>query len=78
MDSLPPTSPEGLAAAIIRCRVSLNRERVRALHAAREYRREPTPERLEDAITAQVLLSYRQDDLASLLLAVLQFKTRHH
>jgi len=72
MDSLPPTEPEGLLAAVVRCRDALDMARKRALHAARVYRRDPSPERLEDAIAAQVLLSYRQDDLAAYLVEVMR------
>jgi len=79
MDSLPPVSAESLIAAIIRCKRVLDGDRARALHAAREYRLQPTPERLEDAVAAQVLLTYRQDDLAWLLIEVLRStKDRTH
>jgi len=78
MDSQPSASAESLIAAIIRCRAVLDGDRARALHAAREYRLDPTPETLEDSVAAQVLLTYRQDDLASLLIEVLRTKARTH
>jgi hypothetical protein len=78
MDSLPPSSTEDLVPAIVACKREINRDRARALHAAREYRLDPTPERLEDVVAAQVLLSYRNDDMAALLVELARRMRRHH
>ena len=78
MDSFLPSTAQDLVPAIVACKQALNQARANLLHKARDYRKDPTPEGLEDVACARVLLSYREDDLAALMLELATRMGRHH